>query len=238
MKRLNKYLADCGVASRRKADELIRQGRVTVDGRIVQSLGNQIDETSVEVTVDGKSVSLKAKLVYILLNKPKGYVTTANDELARKTVLDLIPIENRVFPVGRLDKDTTGALLLTNDGELAYRLTHPKYDVKKVYQVWLKKSVSAAHVDKLQKGIQFEEGTTRPCQVEIISQDNSQITMTLQEGRNREIRRMLGVFNYDIKKLKRIQFAGLDLKRLAPGKWRYLTEKEIKKLRDLVRREA
>jgi len=238
MKRLNKYLADCGVASRRKCDELIKQKRVAVDGEIIQSLGYKIDETTAVVTVDGHKVSLVDKFIYFLLNKPRGYVTTASDERGRKTVLDLIPDKSRVFPVGRLDKESTGALLLTNDGDLAYKLTHPKYDVEKVYRVLLNQPITEKHVKKLETGIMLEDGVTRPCRVKVISKDKCRVELTLMEGRNREIRRMLQALDYKVSKLKRIQFATLTLNKLAPGKWRTLTKEEITKIRTIVQREG
>jgi 23S rRNA pseudouridine2605 synthase len=237
MKRLNKYLADCGVASRRKSDELIIQKRVAVNGEIVQSLGFKVDETEADVTVDGHKVSLVNKFVYILLNKPRGYVTTASDEQGRKTVLDLIPDKTRVFPVGRLDMESTGVLLLTNDGDLAYKLTHPKYDVEKIYQVLLNHPITENHIKKLKTGIMLEDGVTRPCRVKVVSHDKRRVELTLMEGRNREIRRMLQALDYKVSKLKRVQFATLTLTKLAPGKWRTLTKLEIKNLRLIVRRD-
>ncbi|MBC8182793.1 rRNA pseudouridine synthase [candidate division KSB1 bacterium] len=234
MKRLNKYLADCGVASRRKCDELIEQNRVVVDGEVIQSLGYKIDETEAEVTVDGRKVFLVSKFVYFLLNKPRGYVTTASDEQGRKTVLDLIPNQIRVFPVGRLDMESTGVLLLTNDGDLAYKLTHPKYDVEKIYQVLLNQQITEKHVKKLQTGIMLDDGVTRPCRVKVISKDKRRVELILMEGRNREIRRMLEALDYKVSKLKRTEFATLNLSKLAPGKWRRLTKEEIKKIRTIV----
>jgi len=237
MKRLNKFLAECGVASRRKCDHLIQQKRVAVDGKIIQSLGYKIDETSASVTVDGRSVALIDRHVYILLNKPKGYVTTVSDERGRNVVLDLIPKHIRVFPVGRLDKDSTGVLLLTNDGDLTYKLTHPKYDVEKIYQVQLSRPFTERHVKKLQSGIMLEDGITRSCRVKIVDKDKRKIEMTLLEGRYREIRRMLRAINYEVLKLKRIQFAALTLDGLAPGEWRNLTKDEIIKIKKIVKRE-
>ena len=237
MKRLNKFLAECGVGSRRKCDVLIQEGRIAVDGKVVQSPGQSVDESRAVVTVDGRKVSAAIKLVYILLNKPKGYVTTVSDELGRKTVLELIPNGARVFPVGRLDKDTTGALLLTNDGDLTYKLTHPKYNVEKVYQVLLSQPITEKYVKKLQNGIMLEDGVTRPCFVKIIGKDKRTVELTLMEGRKREIRRMLQALGYDVLKLKRTKFATLSLIKLSPGKWRYLTEEEIEKIRSIVSRE-
>ena len=238
MKRLNKFLAECGIASRRKCDVLIQAGRVAVDGKIVQFPGKSVDESSAEVTVDGRKISAATKFVYILLNKPKGYVTTVSDERGRKTVLDLVPNEARVFPVGRLDKDTTGALLLTNDGDLTYKLTHPKYNVEKVYQVLLSQAITERYVKKLQNGIMLEDGVTRPCFVKIISEDEQTVELTLMEGRKREIRRMFQALGYDVLKLKRTKFATLSLVRLSPGKWRYLTEEEIEKIGTIVSSEG
>ncbi len=238
MKRLNKYLADCGVASRRKCDELIEQKRVVVNGELVQSLGYKIDETVAEVTVDGHQVKLANRFIYILLHKPKGHVTTASDDRGRKTVLDLVPNQPRIFPVGRLDKESTGVLLLTNDGDLAYKLTHPKYNVEKIYQVLLNQPISKKHISKLETGIMLDDGITRPCRVKVMSKDKQRVELILMEGRNREIRRMLQALDYKVSKLKRIQFATLTLTKLAPGKWRTLTKEEIKKLQTIVQRKA
>ena len=236
MKRLNKFLADCGVASRRKCDVLIQEGRVAVDGKIVQTPGSSVDESQAVVTVDGQKMSLVKNFVYILLNKPKDYVTTVSDERGRKTVLDLIPSEHRVFPVGRLDKDSTGLLLLTNDGDLSYKLTHPKYNVEKVYRVSLSEAITERFVKKLEKGVMLDDGFTRPCIVKIKSDDNTIVQLTLMEGRNREIRRMFQAIGYSILKLKRVKVANLSLDKLAPGKWRYLSKDEIVKIKKIVSR--
>jgi 23S rRNA pseudouridine2605 synthase len=234
MKRLNRFLALCGLGSRRKCETLIQAGRVAINGNIVESLGTSVNEKESIVTVDGKRVFPPPKLIYILLNKPKGYVTTASDELGRKTVLDLLPDKLRLFPVGRLDKDTMGALLLTNDGAFAFQLIHPKFNVDKIYQVSLDKPINKAHVQKLQSGILLEEGVTSPCQVKIFQQDRKKIEIALHEGRKRQIRRMLKSLGYEVVNLMRTQFGTITLKNLKPGEWRYLTDQEVADLKTRV----
>lgn len=234
MMRLNRFLALCGLGSRRKCESFIQAGRVAINGNIVRSLSTGIDETANIVTVDGKRVAPPEKFIYIVMNKPKGYVTTANDELGRKTVLDLLPDNFRVFPVGRLDKDTMGALLFTNDGAIAFQLMHPKFDVDKVYQVSLDKPITNQHVQKLQSGIFLEEGMTSPCQVKIIQQDRKKIEVIIHEGRKRQVRRMLKSLGYEVVSLVRTQFATIVITNLKPGEWRYLTEREILELKVMV----
>lgn len=234
MKRLHKFLAECGVDSRRKCELLIQQGCVSVDGEIIQSPGKIIDEKKAVVSVDRRKVSAPETFTYILLNKPKGYVTTVCDELNRKTVIDLIPDKVRVFPVGRLDKETMGALLLTNDGELAFQLTHPKFNVEKTYHVTLSLPITKKVMYKIQSGIMLEDGITRPCKAKVIQDDNKKIELTLQEGRKREIRRMFQTLGYRVLELTRIQFASLTLTGLNIGEWRYLTCGEIDKLKMIV----
>jgi 23S rRNA pseudouridine2605 synthase len=234
MMRLNRFLALCGLGSRRKCESLIQAGRVAIDGNIVESLGTNVDEKESIVTVDGTRISPPQKLIYILLNKPKGYVTTASDELGRTTVLDLLPDKFRLFPIGRLDKDTMGVLLLTNDGALAFQLMHPKFKVDKIYQVSLNKPINNAHVQKLQSGILLEEGVTSPCQVKIIGSDRKKIEIILHEGRKRQIRRMLKSLGYEVVNLIRTQFGTIALKKLKPGEWRYLTDQEVAELKTRV----
>ncbi|UCE06571.1 MAG: rRNA pseudouridine synthase [bacterium] len=234
MMRLNRFLALCGLGSRRKCESLIQAGRVTVNGYIVKSLSTTIDEENNIVKVDGQRISPPDEFVYILLNKPIGYITTASDELGRKTVVDLLPHKFRVFPVGRLDRDTTGALLLTNDGYLSFQLMHPKFNVEKIYHVSLNKPIIESHVRKLQTGILLGEGVTGPCKVKIIRQHRKKIEIILHEGRKRQIRRMLKSLGYDVVSLARIQFASLSLTGLKPGEWRYLTDREIADLKAVV----
>jgi 23S rRNA pseudouridine2605 synthase len=231
---LNRFLALCGCGSRRKCELFIQAGRVAIDGNIVRSLSTSIDEMASAVTVDGKRVAPPEKFIYILMNKPKGYVTTASDELGRKTVIDLLPDNLRVFPVGRLDKDTMGALLFTNDGAIAFRLLHPKFDVDKIYHVSLDRSITNAHVQKLQAGIVLEEGITSPCQVKIIQPDRKEIEVIIHEGRKRQIRRMLKSLGYEVVNLVRTKFATMAIANLKPGEWRYLTDQEIRKLKTVV----
>lgn len=235
MMRLNRFLACCGLGSRRKSESLILAGRVAVDGNIVRSLSVTIDEKQNRVTVDGKPVAPPQKCIYILMNKPGGYVTTAHDELGRKTVLDLLNGHVRVFPVGRLDKDTTGALLFTNDGHLAFQLMHPKFNIDKVYQACLNKPIIKKDIRKLQSGIHLEEGITSPCKVNIIGRDSKKIEIILHEGRKRQVKRMLKTLGYHVVGLERSQFAALTLADLLPGQWRYLTEQEVADLNSLVK---
>ncbi len=236
MIRLNKYLAQCGIASRRACDSMIQAGRVQVNGTTIVKLGIVIDPDCDVVTVDGSTVQCIKQLIYVLLNKTKGYVSTANDELKRRTVFDLIDVPERIFSVGRLDKDTEGLLLLTNDGELSYRLTHPRYKVMKKYSVRLHRRVNEGDVRKLRKGIMLDDGITAPCEINYDRRDRSgrTILMTIHEGRNRQIRRMFKTVNYRVVHLKRVQFANLTLKGMAPGQWRFLTDSEIKALKSQV----
>lgn len=234
MMRLNRYLALCGLGSRRKSEALIQAGSVTVNGAIIQSLSHVIDEKNDLVTVAGQKISQPDRLVYLLLNKPAGYVTTASDELGRKTVMHLVPDDYRVFSVGRLDKDTRGALLLTNDGALAFQLMHPSFQVDKIYQVTLNMPISKKQIRKLASGIMLEDGITHKCDVKVIGRDHRKIEMTLHEGRKRQIRRMLHALGYEVTDLVRIQFASLSIKGLKMGEWRFLNDQEIALLKSLA----
>ncbi len=233
--RLNKYLAMCGVASRKKADELIQQGRVAVNGQVTTQLGVKINPQKDRVTVDGRLVKPEEKLVYIALNKPKDCITTVKDEKGRRTVLDLVKVKQRIFPVGRLDRNTTGVLLLTNDGELACRLMHPKYKVEKAYKVEIDKPIKREDLEKLKRGIMLDGRMTEACDVYILpNSDNKEIGITIHEGRYRQIRRMFERLGYKVRKLHRVSFGGITISGMKRGEWRYLTEKEIKKLKRLV----
>lgn len=236
MMRLNRYLAQAGVASRRKCDELILQGRVTVNGEKVAELGVRVDEIQDKITFDGSPVNLPVNFKYIILNKPAGYVTTAKDEFNRHTVLDLIPLEERIFPVGRLDYETTGLLLVTNDGELSNQLIHPKYKFEKIYHVLLDKLVKPVAIYNLQKGVELDGKKTAPCKIhQIRVVDNcSLLEVKLHEGRNRQIRRMFELYEYNVDKLDRIAFGPLTLAGLKRGEWRYLRRTEIEKLRENI----
>ena len=236
MMRLNRYLAQAGVASRRKCDELILQGRVTVNGEKVAELGVRVDEIQDKITFDGSPVNLPVNFKYIILNKPAGYVTTAKDEFNRHTVLDLIPLEERIFPVGRLDYETTGLLLVTNDGELSNQLIHPKYKFEKIYHVLLDKIVKPVAIYNLQLGVELDGKKTAPCKIhQIRVVDNcSLLEVKLHEGRNRQIRRMFELYEYNVDKLDRIAFGPLTLAGLKRGEWRYLRRAEIEKLRENI----
>jgi 23S rRNA pseudouridine2605 synthase len=226
--RLNAYLARAGVASRRKADELILAGRVTVNGEPGQL--NTFVSGDDDVEVDGRAVT-KQRLAYVLLNKPTGAVTTARDPGGRRTVVDLVEHEARVVPVGRLDADTTGALLLTNDGPLAHRLAHPRYEVDKVYEVEVEGSPSDDALRKLATGVELEDGLTAPAEVRRLGP--SRIELTLHEGRKHQVKRMCEAVGHPVRRLHRARYATLALDGLDPGEWRELTDEEVRALRAL-----
>jgi 23S rRNA pseudouridine2605 synthase len=224
--RLNSYLARAGVASRRKADELIKAGRVTVNGEPGQL--NTFVESRDVVEVDGRRVE-KQPLAYLLLNKPAGTVTTARDPQGRRTVVELVPREPRVVPVGRLDADTTGALLLTNDGELAHRLAHPRYGVEKTYVVDVEGEPDHAALRRLESGVDLDDGRTAPARVRRLAR--SRLQLTIHEGRNRQVRRMLAAVGHPVRTLHRCAYAGLTVEGLEPGAWRELEPSEVERLR-------
>ena len=230
--RLNKFLANAGVCSRREADEFIQAGVVTVNGEVVTELGTKILRTD-EVKFHDAPVSLEKK-VYVLLNKPKDYVTTSDDPQQRKTVMDLVKdvCPERIYPVGRLDRNTTGVLLLTNDGDLASKLTHPKFLKKKVYHVHLDKNITAHDLDQIREGITLEDGEIKADAVEYADErDKAQVGIEIHSGKNRIVRRIFESLGYRVTKLDRVQFAGLTKKNLRRGDWRFLTEKEVDMLR-------
>ena len=230
--RLNKFLANAGVCSRREADEFIQAGVVTVNGEVVTELGTKILRTD-EVKFHDTPVSLEKK-VYVLLNKPKDYVTTSDDPQQRKTVMDLVKdvCPERIYPVGRLDRNTTGVLLLTNDGDLASKLTHPKFLKKKVYHVHLDKNLTSHDMDQIREGITLDDGEIKADAVEYADEhDKSQVGIEIHSGKNRIVRRIFESLGYRVTKLDRVQFAGLTKKNLRRGDWRFLTEKEVDMLR-------
>lgn len=245
--RLNKFLAQAGVSSRRGADLLIQSGRVTVNEIKIKKLGIVIDEKKDEIRVDGKEIRLPEKFIYILLNKPRGYLCTLKDSFGRPTVLDLVGKDKsefgscgKVFPVGRLDLDTEGVLLLTNDGELAYRLTHPKFQVEKIYLVTVKGKINEKILKRFHKGIKLEDGTIAKGEVKILKIEKgnhevcvlrSVLELKLREGRKREIKRMCKAVGLPVTNLVRTRFANLTVKNLKPRAWRYLKEKEIEDLK-------
>jgi len=230
--RLNRYVANAGVCSRRDADVLIAKGEITVNGKVVTQMGTTVSLKD-DVRYNGNRLNPEEK-VYVLLNKPKDYVTTVEDKHAKKTVMDLVAdaCEQRIYPVGRLDKQTTGLLLLTNDGELTKTLTHPKYNAKKIYHVYADKPVFANHVDQLASGITLEDGPIHADAASFVDKDDkSQVGIEIHSGRNRIVRRMFEYFGYKVMKLDRVYFAGLTKQGVPRGKWRFLTDKEVTRLK-------
>ncbi len=231
--RLNKFLSAAGVSSRREADRLIEQGRVKVNGKIVQTLGIKVDENTDRIEVDGKTVEGAQRKVYLLLNKPPEFLVTLKDPFQRPTIKDLLPkLKTRLFPVGRLDFDSEGLLLMTNDGELTNRLIHPRYEIKKIYLVKIKGHPEKVQISKLERGIFVDGKKTAPAKIFPISSSprRSLYKVELHEGRKREIRRMFEAIGFYVLLLRRIKFAGLTLDGLNPGDWRYLTDKEVQNL--------
>lgn len=224
MERLNKYIASCGICSRRKADELIQSGKVEVNGNIIAELGYKVAKEDI-VKIDGKVISKELEKVYIILNKPKGYVTTSSEQFGRKSVLDLIHEKVRVYPIGRLDMYTEGLLLLTNDGEFANKVMHPKNEVEKVYEVTTDRELTKDQIEKLEKGIDIGDYITKEAKVEVVSKTKFKIT--IHEGKNRQVRRMCEATNIKLLNLKRIQEGNIALGKLETGKYRYLTKEEI-----------
>ncbi len=232
---LNKFMAHCGVSSRREAVELIKAGKVKINGAVMLEPAHKVLPTD-EVKFNGKKLFVTKDLVYILLNKPKDYITTTTDPQGRKTVLDLIKraTAERVYPIGRLDRNTSGVLLLTNDGELTQKLSHPSYDIKKVYEVRLDKPLTKTDFDKILKGLKLEDGPVAVDSLGFVdTKDKSIIGIEIHSGRNRIVRRIFEHLKYDVKGLDRVMYAGLTKKNVERGKWRYLSEKEIRLLKYL-----
>ncbi len=231
--RLNKFLADAGIASRRGADELIEAGVVKVNGKIVTEQGTRVHPADL-VTVKGEPVSYLKHLSYLVLNKPKDFITTTNDEKGRKTVMDLIPIKQRLYPVGRLDRNTTGTLIITNDGELATRLMHPSHEIEREYVVGLDKRLMPEHAKAIAGGVDLEDGMTGPAELFINPDDRSEIRIILREGRNREVRRIFEHFGYEVKRLHRARYANISVVGLARAEYRHLSRDEVRQLRKMV----
>lgn len=224
-------MADCGVASRRKSEELIEMGKVRVNGHIAH-IGDKVNPKKDIVTVRGKRINKSNKMYYIMLNKPRGYVTTVSDELGRKTVMDLIDVDARVYPVGRLDKDSEGLLFFTNDGSFANALTHPKHNYAKVYRVTVRPGVDDSILEKLRNGIEIDGRKTASCDVDIITEEEGRAVLEfiMREGRNRQIRKMCEAVNLEVARLKRISIGPVKLGMLQTGKSRMLTDNEVRKL--------
>lgn len=237
MIRINKYLARCGVTSRRHADQYVSDGRVTVNGTVVDTPGHMIDETADEVRVDGEVVAIVGGYTYVVLNKPAGYVTSLSDPHHQRTVTDLLAeVPARVYPVGRLDLDTEGVLLFTDDGEMAHRLTHPRYGIVRIYRARVEGRVLESVLPLFAKGIKLPDGNVGRAEVQIerAVKEDSILILRLKEGRKREVKHLCKAVGHPVIKLTRIEFAGIDCDRLKPGKWRYLTGEEITGLRKLV----
>ena len=237
MIRINKYLSICGVTSRRGAEQLIKKRRVTLNDLTVEALGTMVDESKDIVKVNGIEISPVSKLVYVLLNKPKNALTTLFDPFGRKTILYYIKnLKTRIYPVGRLDFDTDGVLLMTNDGELAYRLAHPKYEVEKIYRAVVSGTFTSESVKKIADGIKLADGHIGRAKVKILKADGtiSKVILTLTEGHKREVKQLLKAVGTPVRDLCRVEFAGLSNGGLKPGRWRYLNQAEISDLKKLV----
>nr|WP_317359393.1 pseudouridine synthase [uncultured Tyzzerella sp.] len=233
--RLQKFLADCGICSRRKAEEHILQGDITVNGKIITQLGFKVDEKNDKVYFKNKLVKIEDKKVYIMLNKPVGCVTTAKEQFDRKTVFDYINIKERVVPVGRLDYDTSGLLILTNDGDLTYKLTHPKHNIKKVYIAKVYGTPTKEKLEKFKKGLIIDDYKTAPANIQILEKDNkySTLKIIITEGRNRQVRKMCDAIGHKVVNLKRIAVDKINIGNLNIGEYRYLTKEEIAYLKKI-----
>lgn len=237
MERLQKFIARAGVASRREAERFIAEGRVSVNGRVVTKLGTKVDPDHDVVKLDGRLVRLSPGKLYVVLNKPIGYVSTLKDPQGRPVVTDLLDrIRGRVYPVGRLDYDAEGLMLLTNDGELAHRLQHPRYGIRRTYEVKVKGIPSGDALSSVRNGMKLEDGVTLPADVAFLKRtvNNCWMKITLSEGRNRQVKRMFAAVGHPVMKLKRVKFGAIGLGRLGRGEYRHLTRDEIQGLHDLV----
>ncbi|MBA4850838.1 pseudouridine synthase [Emticicia sp. BO119] len=232
--RLNRYISNAGIASRRDADELIASGQITVNGKEITEMGYKVKPN--DVVKYGKKILNREKLVYLLLNKPKDFITTTEDPNERKTVMDLVAnaCEERVYPVGRLDRNTTGLLLLTNDGELAEKLSHPSNEIKKIYQVELDKPITDEHFEAIKNGVELEDGLIKADDLGLVTPDAEVVGIEIHSGKNRIVRRIFEHFGYEVLKLDRTTYAGLNKKDLPRGKWRFLTEKEVIRLKYMI----
>ena len=234
--RLQKYIAECGIASRRKAEELILEGKIRVNGIIVTELGTKINPSKDIVEYNNKVIEPEQRNVYILLNKPIGYVTTVKDQFNRPSVLDLVKVKERIVPVGRLDFYTSGALILSNDGDFVYKITHPKHEVNKTYNVTVKGIINDDEIEALRIGIKIDNYITKPAKVKILKTDKdkniSRIQITIHEGKNRQIRKMCEAIGKKVLALHRSKIGNIGVKDLKVGTWRYLTKKEVESLKN------
>ena len=230
MERLQKILSQAGIASRRASEQLMLDGRVTVNGQVIRELGSKADAGNDDIRVDGRRIRIAERRVYVLLNKPRGYVSTRSDPQHRPTVIDLLPdVREYVYPVGRLDFDSEGLLLLTNDGELAARLTHPRHAVPRVYEVRVLGAPDNHDVDRLRRGLVIDGERTQPAEVSVLGP--GRLRITVREGRNRQVRRMCDAIGHPVDQLKRVAIGPLRDARLKPGQWRPLTEHEVAQLK-------
>ena len=229
--RLNRYIANAGICSRREADDIIKTGEIRVNGEVITEMGYQVQPGDI-VKYGNKKLN-REKMVYVLVNKPKDFITTTEDPEERKTVMDLVKnaCEERIYPVGRLDRNTTGLLLLTNDGELADKLTHPSNEIEKLYQVEIDKPLTQEHLDLILKGVTLEDGEIKADELAIVTPDGMVVGIKIHSGRNRIVRRVFESLGYEVLKLDRTIFAGLTKKDLPRGSWRFLNEKEVVKLK-------
>ena len=229
--RLQKYLAECGIASRRKCEEYILQGKVQVNGKTITELGVKVNPEKDKITFEGKNVKQEDKKVYILLNKPIGYVTTSDEQFGRDKVLDLVKVRERVVPVGRLDMYTSGALILTNDGDFVYKVTHPKHEITKTYTVTVKGIIQNEEVEQLKNGVKIDDYITRPAKVKILKTDEekdiSRLEITIHEGKNRQVRKMCESVGRKVIALHRSKIGNIGVKDIELGKWRYLKSFEV-----------
>ncbi len=234
--RLNRFIASSGICSRRKADDLITQGKVKVNGKLVKELGVQVKPYQDQVTVGGNTVSLREKQIYIVLNKPKDYITTVSDEKDRKTVMDLVKTQERIYPVGRLDRNTTGVLLLTNDGELTARLTHPRFQIPRMYHVVLNKALRKEDAIKIAAGgVEIGPGAvTSPLELDLSKREPKDAILTLHEGKYHEVRLLFEAFGYEVEKLDRIMFAGVTHQGMRRGESRSMLQREVRALKRTV----
>ncbi len=236
--RINKYIASCGIASRRKAEELILQGRVKVNGKAIEELAFNVDENKDRVEVDDKIIGLSENMVYIVLNKPEGYITTVKDQFNRPSVLDLVnDIDERVYPIGRLDYETSGLLILTNDGDLTYKLTHPKHEVDKTYMAIVKGIPKEDELENFKKGLYIEDYKTAPAKIKVVKTETEKnyaiCQIKIHEGRNRQVRKMCRAINHPVLRLRRVAMGKITLKDVEVGKYRHLSQEEISYLKSI-----
>ncbi len=233
--RINRYISMCGVASRRKADELVLAGKVEVNGKVMTDLGTKVNPRKDKVFVDGKQVAQVHDHLYLVLNKPKDAITTLSDEKGRTTVMSMVKTKQRVYPIGRLDRNTTGVLLLTNDGDFANAMMHPKFEVSKSYQVTLETALTQEHASQLRKGMKLEDGKTAPADVYILpGGKGKEVGIIIHEGRNRQVRRMFESLGYEVKKLDRAAYGPITKEGLKRGETRSLTKSEVRKLKEMA----